>query len=721
MWDFVNNNYENLIIVAFSLLIFIILFNLMHFAYFIFNLIFKKFIKKRLLSQENPFLDKSKNGLSRFNIECPIIKSQILQKLAKFFVKLRNIFIRVVKFLFKWHFYYINVFALILLAITVYFILIPEPKVISSSPKSGERWINYEDGIEVVFNRPVNVDDITINIAPEIKGHWEEVKLFGRFNLITKLKFIPEETVMPDEEMLLYIVGFNPKDIGEDMIEFKSAPIPNIISSNVSNGEINVPVDSISIFNLDLPTSRAISWSAEINPSLEFDLKSENNAIRIIPKTRLELNTEYEINIFRQKLSYNIKTQEVLNKSEKELAYNLKFKTDSVALINSVEPSGTGVRPDSVIRIVFNKKIDPSQIEKLFEITPQVQGDINWIDEKTLEFRLKESLSKGMKYSIILKSGIRYDNVQTLRDYIFDFETIGKVRVLNISPSNGSINIYPSSKIKVTFDQEVDKLSAQQHFSITPNVPGNFSWDGNTMIFTPSASFGYETNYTVKISKGIKSIYGLDSVQDYSSVFKTRSESFIISSVPYYRQVRRFECELLATRMVLAYRGVYLGTDQIMYEIGIDPTPYDSVNNIWGDPNVYYVGNVNGNPKGYGVHLDPLAKVARNHGRSATVVHGWTASKVAYEVQKGNPVIILAQNNYSAPTDISWHTIQGKYIHAINGTHAYIVVGFKGSPDNPTSMLLQDPWYRGGSRRWHSISLFNRLWGYHGNSALIIY
>jgi len=121
------------------------------------------------------------------------------------------------------------------------------------------------------------------------------------------------------------------------------------------------------------------------------------------------------------------------------------------------------------------------------------------------------------------------------------------------------------------------------------------------------------------------------------------------------------------------------------------------------------------------VHLDPLARVARAHGHSATVHRGWNASALVQEVRKGNPVIILWQNGWSTPTNISWNTPEGKRIYAINGTHAGVVVGYKGPSASPTSIIVQDPWYRGGSRRTYSISSFNSLWSIHGKSALVVY
>jgi uncharacterized protein YvpB len=89
------------------------------------------------------------------------------------------------------------------------------------------------------------------------------------------------------------------------------------------------------------------------------------------------------------------------------------------------------------------------------------------------------------------------------------------------------------------------------------------------------------------------------------------------------------------------------------------------------------------------------------------------------EVRNGNPVVIWAINGYGySGTEFYWKTPGGTTIRAVSGMHSYVVVGYKGSVDNPTSIILNDP-NRG---RWTiSTAYFNSLWGYFNNTGIVVY
>jgi uncharacterized protein YvpB len=93
-------------------------------------------------------------------------------------------------------------------------------------------------------------------------------------------------------------------------------------------------------------------------------------------------------------------------------------------------------------------------------------------------------------------------------------------------------------------------------------------------------------------------------------------------------------------------------------------------------------------------------------------------SDLANEVAQGHPVILWWQNGWSAPNDISWTTPDGQYIYAINGMHSEVAVGFIGPTDNPTHIIVNDPW-RG--RRELEVGYFKSLWGYFNNTGVVIY
>lgn len=72
--------------------------------------------------------------------------------------------------------------------------------------------------------------------------------------------------------------------------------------------------------------------------------------------------------------------------------------------------------------------------------------------------------------------------------------------VLSTTPTGTTVST--SSPISVTFNMEMNKASVENAFSVTPSIPGSFSWSGNTVRYTPSGSLPEGTYYTVSIGSG---------------------------------------------------------------------------------------------------------------------------------------------------------------------------------------------------------------------------
>lgn len=722
MKSFLDANFEELVIAIAIAVLAIVVYN----SYVIVNIAYF-YLKKQFKGQKQLDLNKSEkkeHNEEKVRLEDEKVAARTMSIIERAYFLYGRTVLGVSNFFrsffsSQYSFYVINIFLIIFVWVCVYGIMYRDPKVLGSSPANGGQLKHPEQEIEVYFSRPVQTHKVTMNLGPDIRGEWERDKLFGFLPLTTKMTFHPKETVMLENDMILYVVGFNPKDIGEHLIEFKSASLPRVESVSIQEGSENVPVDAYLEFTFDRDLNDAVRYSLQTSPEFEYETEIVNNKLRFMPLTRLDLDTDYVLNLVQQRVSYDIQTREILEQLDTETIYSLSFKTDSTALIKNIQPLGEGVFPEEDIFLEFGKEIDQKQVVDKLSFEPDFDYSLEWETDSKLIIVPEEGLQKAQKYKVVLAKGIAYDDVETMSDYVFEFETIGAVKVRKFTPENNISGVSVNQVIRVEFDQPVDQNSAQENFLITPSVNGSFSWDENTLIFDPEP-LSYNTRYEVSISPGIKSVYGLDSQEEFSTFFTTQSEIFSLS-VPYYRQVQRFECELLSIRMILAYRGVYLSTNQVLDEIGVDPTPYDPVNNIWGDPSEHFVGDVTGANPGYGVHLEPLARLAQNYGRQTRILRNSNYKEVVAEVAKGNPVFILAQNGYSTPTNKSWYTPEGRYVHAINGTHAYVLVGFKGSVSEPTALLLQDPWYRGGSKRWFTISYFNSLWQYHSNSALVVY
>ena len=78
-----------------------------------------------------------------------------------------------------------------------------------------------------------------------------------------------------------------------------------------------------------------------------------------------------------------------------------------------------------------------------------------------------------------------------------------------------------TTPIRIRFSEGVNHAAAEAGFSITPSVSGVFSWDANTLLFTPSASLSAGTTYQVKIRAGVTDAAGNSIANDYQFSFST--------------------------------------------------------------------------------------------------------------------------------------------------------------------------------------------------------
>jgi len=80
--------------------------------------------------------------------------------------------------------------------------------------------------------------------------------------------------------------------------------------------------------------------------------------------------------------------------------------------------------------------------------------------------------------------------------------TIGNTAPTVVDHTPIGTDVPVTTIMTVTFSEAMDKTSVQKAFSISPSVPGSFSWSDNTLIFTPSSDLAYGTTYSVTIGTG---------------------------------------------------------------------------------------------------------------------------------------------------------------------------------------------------------------------------
>jgi LPXTG-motif cell wall-anchored protein len=91
--------------------------------------------------------------------------------------------------------------------------------------------------------------------------------------------------------------------------------------------------------------------------------------------------------------------------------------------------------------------------------------------------------------------------------------------IIDKKPMGNDVKV--TSVVSVTFNEPMVKNSAEDAFSISPKVKGQFKWRDNKLIFTPDEYFSYNTTYVVTISKNAKDIDGNSITNDLKWSFTT--------------------------------------------------------------------------------------------------------------------------------------------------------------------------------------------------------
>ncbi|MDD3661796.1 MAG: Ig-like domain-containing protein [Candidatus Dojkabacteria bacterium] len=595
----------------------------------------------------------------------------------------------------------VNAVCIFLIASVISVTLFFRPFVIQSTPVYGSIMPSSETPIFVEFDIPVKESDIEFHISPDVPGDWTFKRIVPSLPYSRKAVFHPQESFYPESEVVVYIVGIESlSTVGkshEHALEFKAPAIPKVELFTPSNGSGDVPTTADIVIDYNAPLGKYVSFTVEIEPPAEYRVLNNDSTQRIDFPQGLLQDEEYTVRVYETPRSYDVSTNDDLSVGDTEMVAETTFRTVTTPLVESYEPKGENALPDNELVVVFDQRMDRESVESHFSVEPTVNGVMTWRDERTFVFTPTENLPKDTAFEMKFSKGmVSVASGATSKDIVLPFRTIGPVRVSTISPVSGSSGLNPlSTEISIAFNQEVDHASAQEHIVINPQPAGTFIWDGTTVRYQVSGSLSYSTRYTVRVTAGIKSVHGMDSVEEFMAEFTTKANIFSLS-VPWYKQQETFTCNVAAARMVLAYRGVYLSEEQVRSAIGIG-----------GDPNQSWV------PR-YGVHAGPVASFIGRY-RTAVVRQGWDVVSLAKEVEAGNPVIVWWYNRYSQPPGA--YTLESGATGYM-GMHSEVVKGFIGSSDDPQSILTNDPW-RGPLT--YTKSLFLSTWGYLGYTAVVVY
>ncbi len=572
--------------------------------------------------------------------------------------------------------------------------------------------------IEVHFDWPVS-REVEVTITPTVFGTVSYGDAVVQDQLMRELTFTPEVTWLPDttyEVSLKHVGSALPTFDGatEYSLTFTTPSVSTVTAVSPTADE-PIRADTSWQVSLDRPLTDFSDMSFSLSPEMALDVAPTEDELgyTVTPQQKLSQGTVYTLTASRIDRRYVFGTADVAVQSDPVELFSEEYTVREAPGVESFVPLGDQVALNEPIVVTMSENVDFEQFADYITIEPALSGEWKTTDYKTLAF-VPTNAKQDTTYTVTLAAELpTFDGGYLTEASTHSFTTLGPVTIASSSPVTGSGGVSVNSAIRITFDQAVHTDSAASKFSISPAVDGAISWDGNTMIFTPAAALEFNSTYTVTLAKGIKSVDGFPSDADQQVTFATEL-SVTKLNIAYDRQDHTLSCEVATLKMALSYFGVSVDEQPLIDAIGFDPTPKSS--GVWGDPNVAFVGDINGRQPstGYGVYWDPIAQAGAAY-RTTRAFTGGQLGHIIGEIQQGHPVIIWGTAGSGA--DIDWQTPDGKHIDAIMGEHTFVVTGYVGAASGPTRIIVLDPL---SGERYLSVDQFMWMWGLLGNSGVVV-
>ncbi|HWQ47059.1 MAG TPA: Ig-like domain-containing protein, partial [Longilinea sp.] len=283
----------------------------------------------------------------------------------------------------------------------------------------------------------------------------------------------------------------------------EATPLPDSVLGQQESIDLyfNQPMDQGSV-------ESALRMQPAVQRSLEW---VDDSTLRITPQEDLPAESILEISVgVTAQASNGLAFQDPVS-----LTYHAPSMLIASELIPS--PESTEIDPSSAIIVNFNQPVVPlgadnSSVGAAFTVTPEVQGEGEWLNTSTYIFYPDPALQGGVRYTVNLDPNLISTNGMGFADTSgssWSFTTALPMLV-NLTPIFDSNWIWLDQEFVMSFNQPMDTDSFESGFSLVgednTQVAGSFLWNesNSEVTFTPATLLARSTTYTLTI---------LDSVQ----------------------------------------------------------------------------------------------------------------------------------------------------------------------------------------------------------------
>ena len=339
---------------------------------------------------------------------------------------------------------------------------------------------------------------------------------------------------------------------GQQLVEFGGTPPPaanaptvtSTIPANLATGvAINSKVSAVFSAAMDPATLTSTSFTvAQGSTAVAGAVTSVGATATFAPAANLATSTAYTATI----------KAGVKDVSGNALAADYTWTFTTGATADTTPPTVTATDPLNLavnvpvaqkVNATFSKAMDPTTLTSttytLTSGTPAVAvpGTVSYVvATMVVTFTPTSNLAPSTKYTATVTTGAKDVAGNALAaNYVWSFTTTAgpaiAPQVVSTNPLNGGSNLCIPLTISATFDKLMDPLTLiPANFTLTSgaaNTPvnGSVSYDGptKTATFAPNNPLTGGTNYTAKVTTGVKDAGGNPLAADKIWTFGTSS------------------------------------------------------------------------------------------------------------------------------------------------------------------------------------------------------
>ncbi|MEJ2011934.1 MAG: MG2 domain-containing protein [Anaerolineales bacterium] len=351
---------------------------------------------------------------------------------------------------------------------------------------------NYLPGETVIveFNQAMIQpgEPYTFHIHPFTRG------TFGWDDGMTRLTFAPDDLLEPGETYSIML----PEDLksasGEllgrpELLQFQVAPTPRVLGHRPGTSALGPNRKPEIHVVFDRPMEMAsVAAQLQVRPAIEYGLEwGDETSMSIVLAEPFAPGQRYQFVIRAGALAQD----------GMALASDYAWEYAADPLTLRVTGPIKAV-PIGQIGLKFNYAVDPDSLSGALEISPPLDFKLKVSEDgKSALLDLEADLQTGVLYEFELNT--------SLRDRMGDEFNTPATASLPCPPpvaDHGPQEIDDGGTrrtIWIEFDRPMDQQSVQSAFSVAPDIPGWFSWEGNKLIYHLLETYDQWTEYGVTL------------------------------------------------------------------------------------------------------------------------------------------------------------------------------------------------------------------------------